>query len=432
MNFQNFCFGFLFMMGFFLFTANIVRAEITDHIVINEVHIDSVVGSGGYYDDWIELYNPSDSDLDLAGWSIQKQASTVGSNIYKNDLSGVVPLGGYLLLVRNHESTSQGIKDLADILLNATFDVASNNVIYLVDDGNDIIDMNDVNIIDFVGMGSSESYEGLGTASNPPETKSISRLPDGDDDDDNISDFVILDNPSPENSESGETSDDQLGGTVLLTVTDEGADNITSNSAEIFFQVNADAKVSLSYGLDVSLGSSTVTIDAFENVGSLINLTNLNCDTEYYFSIYAENLTGIENDFSAVAVFTTLPCGIMIDSLIMTKVSAKANDEFVDGWEWEFSLTIWNLNETSLKMKFDQWNGAGSLDSALNMQFSVDDGANWIDITENSVYSLPGVDISGIDMSGDAGRQVNVLVKMKLPVGTVAGDYVSSYGILTE
>jgi hypothetical protein len=116
----------------------------------------------------------------------------------------------------------------------------------------------------------------------------------------------------------------------------------------------------------------------------------------------------------------------------MTKSSAKANNEYSDGWEWEFNITVWDLSETSLKMKFDTWAGIGALDSGANMQFSIDNN-NWIDILASDVYPSIGADISGIDDDlGSAGRQVQINVRMKLPVGTLAGSYNSNYGILTE
>jgi hypothetical protein len=90
------------------------------------------------------------------------------------------------------------------------------------------------------------------------------------------------------------------------------------------------------------------------------------------------------------------------------------------------------MNETSLKMKFDSWSGAGSLVAANNMQFSIYNGVNWKNIIGNGTYSTNVADISGVDNSTDAGRQVKILVRMKVPTGTLAGTYNSNYGILTE
>ena len=90
------------------------------------------------------------------------------------------------------------------------------------------------------------------------------------------------------------------------------------------------------------------------------------------------------------------------------------------------------MGETSLKMKFNQWTGANTLNAGGNMQYSADNGSSWQDIIANATYPTVGADISGVDNSASAGRQVKILVRMKVPVGTAAGYYNSSYGILTE
>jgi hypothetical protein len=115
----------------------------------------------------------------------------------------------------------------------------------------------------------------------------------------------------------------------------------------------------------------------------------------------------------------------------MTKSQARANDEYADGWVWDFLITVWDMSEVNLKMKFSEWSGAGTLAAGGNMQFSVD-GTTWIDIEVDDTYSSVAVDISSIDDSGDLGRQVPIQVRMKVPVGTLAGIYNSGYGILTE
>ena len=115
----------------------------------------------------------------------------------------------------------------------------------------------------------------------------------------------------------------------------------------------------------------------------------------------------------------------------MTRASAKANNVYGDGWEWEFNLTVWNLSETSLKMKFDQWTGNGTVNAGSNMQFSVNNKATWTDIVQNNSYGT-AANIGGIDLGTEAGRQVKVIVRMKVPIGTKTGAYNSNFGILTE
>jgi len=413
--------------------AEDAQAGIADHLVINEAHLDGVVGTGGSDDDWVEIYNPTAEDVSLDGWSIQKQAQAIDSSIYKASLSGIVPAGGYFLVVRNSAATSS--LELADI--EVSLSLASNNTIYLVNNDISIENKDDVNIVDFVGMGSAENFDGLGTAPSPAETHSIVRTSDGEDTNQNIDDFTETEAPTPQNSSEGaggDEGDSALEGSVILTVTldAEPVQNIGQTSADIVFQTNGDANAIVNHGLSDVYGSSTVEAGVIANTDAIINLDGLNCGTTYHYSVYVENADASESDESADATFTTSPCGITVDSLTMTKTSAKAKDEYADGWSWEFDITVWDPNEASLKMKFNEWNGAGILGAGGNMRFSVNN-VTWIDILDNNIYPETGVDISEIDNDVlSAGRQVKIYVQMKVPAGTIVGEYNSDYGILTE
>jgi hypothetical protein len=404
---------------------NIVQAGIADHLVINEIQVDGIVGTGGTDDDFLEIFNPTNQAVDLAGWSIQKTSSLV-----KLTLSGTIQAGGYFLIVRDNASTTQTLKDLAD-LKSSTFSMASNNIVFLVNDDIKINNSSDINIVDFVGFGTVSFYEGLAAASNPGEETSISRKIDGEDSNDNSLDFNPPSAPTPKNSKN---QNNDIGGTVLLTITPDinPVQNIIPTGADIVFHINTNGTAKINYGLTAAYGNSTADEAVTENITKIINLTGLACATTYHYSIQASNTGLTENDNTADAVFTTLPCGITLNSLDMIKTTAKANDKYIDGWVWEFNITVWDIAETDLKMKFDQWSGAGNLNAGANMQFSVNNGLNWFDISANSAYPALAADISGIDASAEAGRQVKIQVKMKVPARTTAGNYSSNYGILTE
>jgi hypothetical protein len=414
-----------------LIRINRAEAGLANHAVINEVSIDSLVGAGGTDDDWVELYNPTDQAINLNDWSIQKTTGTGGS-LVKVALSGQIPAEGYFLIVRNGSTTSQSLRDKADILASDSFSLASNNIVYLVNDNNNITNSSDPNIIDFVGWGTASFYEGSAPASAIAESKSIARVPDGEDTDQNSVDFVLLDNPTPMNSSI--SGGNNIGGTVILTITPDPVpvQNITPSGAQIVFQVNSAGTVLVKYGLNNNYGNATAPEAVGANTTKIVSLNGLTCGTTYHYAIYAEDENAIENDTTSDAIFTTLPCGITLETLTMTKATAKANNQYNDGWQWEFNITVWNINETSLKMKFDQWSGASTLAAAANMQYSVDNGTTWHDITANGAYPVAGADLSGIDNDVKAGRQVKIIVRMKVPVGTIVGYYNSNYGILTE
>lgn len=68
----------------------------------------------------------------------------------------------------------------------------------------------------------------------------------------------------------------------------------------------------------------------------------------------------------------------------------------------------------------------------LNNNGVLDGGDTIVDITTNATYPAAPIDISAIDTNPlVGGRQVTVLVEMKVPVGTPGGSYSTSYGIQT-
>jgi Tfp pilus assembly protein PilV len=420
---------FLFLgLGLFLFVGLPAKAAIVDYLVINEL---STAGATTY-DDWVELYNPSVSDIDLTGWSIQKVTS--GGTVTRTDLSGVVPAGGYFLIVRDHASTDSDLKSMKDLLAD-NFAIADSNALYLVN-SNSSIDPDDPleEYVDLIGWGGIIYGEGSSYPTNIGAEKSLSRKIAGDDTNNNSIDFEILDTPSPTNSGLNEGGDGDLNGDVLVTVypNAEPVQSITANTASIIFQVNSDGNAIVAYGIDDTYGSTSALTVFTANTDVSVEISSLACNTTYHYQINAENTAGTDSDSTTDASFTTLPCGINIDNLTMTRSGARANDDYSEGWEWQFDITVWNESESELKMKFNAFSGEAELSAGNNMRYSVDNGATWIDILLDDTYPDLGADISSIDESTDTGRQVSILVQMKVPAGTLAGSYGSSYGILTE
>ena len=81
----------------FIFTDNVKAAD--DQIVINEIY--SHNNSGDPSDkEWIELYNPTASDIDLTGWTIKDGSTTV-----KNLAGYGIEADGYLILTKGTDFT---------------------------------------------------------------------------------------------------------------------------------------------------------------------------------------------------------------------------------------------------------------------------------------------------------------------------------------
>jgi len=59
--------------------------------------------SSGSNDEWVELYNPGSSDINLSGWDLKGLNAyyTSGNFTIPLDKSGTIPAGGYFVLAEN-------------------------------------------------------------------------------------------------------------------------------------------------------------------------------------------------------------------------------------------------------------------------------------------------------------------------------------------
>ena len=90
-----------------------VTVDVTNPVIINEV---ALFGANASKDDqWIELYNRSDKDVDLTGWKIISGAS--GSISLDKPLQGIIPAKGYFLLEFGYD-LEDGDDNISDIIAN--------------------------------------------------------------------------------------------------------------------------------------------------------------------------------------------------------------------------------------------------------------------------------------------------------------------------
>ena len=207
--------------------------------------------------------------------------------------------------------------------------------------------------------------------------------------------------------------------------------DITSSSATINWATDMTPD-SGDYRIDTTPYAGTWHSMTIGGNSGTQSLAGLNPNTTYYYQVrFTKNG---QTTYSTPMSFTTAASdtGISVDSIQAVKTYAAADDTYDNGWKWIFNITVNDMNETNLAMKFSQWvSGSNTLDAANNMRYSIDD-ANWTDITANGVYGAD-IDISGIDLgSTQGGRQVKVYVEMKVPVGTAGGSYSAQYGIQTN
>ena len=185
-------------------TVSVPSASATN-IVISQIY-----GGGGntgatYKNDFVELFNPTANAINVSGWSVQ-YASTSGSSWTGANLSGTVqPYHYYLVQLASGGSAGSSLPATdASGGMNIS---ASNGKLAVVASTTALSGTNPTGpIIDLVGFGTANAYEGSGSATGAPSgnnTTSILRKNGGfTDANDNANDFSTLTPPAPRNSSS--------------------------------------------------------------------------------------------------------------------------------------------------------------------------------------------------------------------------------------
>lgn len=254
----------LFVGAMVLGVVRLSYAEWADYVVISEIQADSTDSKD---DEWVELYNPTDSPKSLSGHRIERYTATGTRYYYRFDTPSeieiktttTIPSHGFYLIVENNASAS--LIDMADALFLTTFELDTDDVICFGTGKMDNPD--DLDTIDWVGFGDSTyDSEGNHPAPNPPEGKSIERRGyggsepttypnsgNGWDTDDNSADFVTQSSANPQNS--SDTHEPY----VSDTVSEEGVD---------YTFAFGDATVAV-INFTALTGPGTVTVSPYPN-----------------------------------------------------------------------------------------------------------------------------------------------------------------------
>jgi hypothetical protein len=258
---------------------------VATHVVIAEIYAGGGNSGAPYTNDYIVLYNPTGSAVDLSTWSVQYTSATgtfsTSATNYSN-LSGSISANGYYLIQAAAGSTPSA--DLP-VTPNVTCSIAMGATagkVALVNDQNAISNESDLNVIDFVGYGSTANeFEGTASTSAPSNTSSVRRKSNtgtntygsgnGCDSDDNAFDFyvetdLITNAPLP----------------VELTSFSASAQNKTVNLTwKTATEVN-------NFGFEVErvkdFGDKVSMVSVWQKVGFVYGAGNSNSPKEYSFT----------------------------------------------------------------------------------------------------------------------------------------------------
>ena len=79
-----------------LFTP-VYAQTISEHVIINEVDTNPSGDDSQFISEWVELYNPTDNDVDLSGWQIA--STTVLKKTLTISDGTIISSGGFLTFV---------------------------------------------------------------------------------------------------------------------------------------------------------------------------------------------------------------------------------------------------------------------------------------------------------------------------------------------
>jgi hypothetical protein len=171
------------------------------NVVINQIY-----GGGGnsdatYTNDFIELYNNENTPVDLTGWSVQYTNAT-GSGWSSNltPLSGTIPAHGFFLVQESRGTGGTTPLPIPDVSGSIAMSGTQGKVILCnTTVGQTGDNPTGANIIDMVGYGGADVWQGSGPAPLLSNTTADVRKVDGANSHDNAADFKTI-FPLPRNS----------------------------------------------------------------------------------------------------------------------------------------------------------------------------------------------------------------------------------------
>jgi hypothetical protein len=271
-------------------------------IIINEIQFETASDTK---DEFIELYNPNNEEVDLTCWKLEKYASkqnptstpTLTTLIPSSKFQGKIKPNGYFLIT----SSSTKEKYQGDLAYAESYSIANNNVIILRKPNGEISDL--------VGYG--DDTQKIYQFENSPFTfennvrkvcvesenvciyKSIQRK-NFQDTDDNSKDFW-LHKPSPKNSNFIELPREDFIDLSEITIQNFDVKVSTSSDSKSFmisFSISTTSASSSNYYLEIKISTSTQLFDlSILNYPTSVFPLDFN-QNDYLFNIPFENCLG--------------------------------------------------------------------------------------------------------------------------------------------
>ncbi len=254
----------------------------------NDVRIYEIYGGGGnagatYNQDFIVLYNNGVSAVSLMNWSLQYATSTsTTTNWDKLDLTGLtIQPKGFLLIgiaINNTTGTGSGTSTLPTLdklwpfFQNGGIAVGAGKIALM----SNLTTINTTSppalgLVDFVGYGSPNAFEGTGAAPSPSNINAIVRKINGQDTDNNSVDFVLTNSAAPSVIRPSNSS------AFPIKLTQFTANVLNEKEAELKWQTSSEANFSH------FLIQRSFDAIGFETIGKEASKGNSNNQNNYSF-----------------------------------------------------------------------------------------------------------------------------------------------------
>ena len=323
-------------------TSTVADSHIASHIVISEIYLDKTTNNF----DFVELYNPTDSLIELGNYSlkIRKESATSTSSLSSFSSSHTVAAKSFFLAGLDNYGSSTN--STADILRTSySLFTSTSSIVYLMD--NDaIIDEINYNPANFAN-GQSLERKSFTTSTIDSMTTGEHRFSGNSYDADSADDFILRNSAEPQNSQNfpeprnaptiPQNFSVQYGSsTMSLDLSWQSSQDYSGETSTIAYKI-----------IDVSNSSSTFS--EINTTSTSANILINEIGRDYNFSIQAFDNEGLGSATSTTSVFVPNPNQSPFASFTYSPLNPEISQEItfdaasstdsdgqINSYQWDF------------------------------------------------------------------------------------------------
>jgi DNA/RNA endonuclease G (NUC1)/fibronectin type 3 domain-containing protein len=230
-----------------------VNITVNPNVPPNHLVISQMYGGGGntgatYQNDFVEIYNPSNSPVSTTGWSIQYGAAT-GTTWQVQPLGGIIGPGEYYLVQLGTGGAIGSVNPQPNIFGSINLSATAGKVA-LSNAGAPLGSCSDASIVDLIGFGSTANcHEGSANAPAPSNTTADFRKNGGATDSDQNGNDFFTGTPNPRRT----TPIQEVGPSIL------SIDGTDGNGGSTTAPRDGSVTVNFSEAVDVDANWFTIT-----------------------------------------------------------------------------------------------------------------------------------------------------------------------------